>query len=86
MRKNFLAAAEGFQGGPSRDVRQRVNGRTMRTTFVWVSSTHDATVCHMDGVVAGVAAGPSTHPTRRCDPDAHSGVHGVSAPAWWRLA
>ena len=29
----------------------------MRTTFVWVSSTHDATVRHMDGVVAGVAAG-----------------------------
>ena len=32
----------------------------MRTIFVWVSSTHDATVCHMDGVVAGVAAGPQT--------------------------
>ena len=30
----------------------------MRTISVWVSSTHDATVCHMDGVVAGVAAGP----------------------------
>ena len=78
MRKNFLAAAEGFQGGPSRDVRQRVNGRTMRTTFVWVSSTHDATAYHMDGAVAGVAAAPPPH-THHNHPSTHPPTHTIHA-------